>query len=710
MSEATVDVSDRTILIVDDSPMSLRLLTHMMTMHGYRAEAVSGGREALDYAYASPPDLVLLDIMMPDMDGYEVAERLKADERTRDIPIIFISALNDDQSKVKAFTAGGVDYVSKPLHVNEIVARVGTHLRLRTASQRLQRQLVEREELIVELDTLNDQLREEIDEREAAQAALQQALAETEALYRITRSLIASEDIPDMLLSVTESAAQVLPADRVTAVVVDPASEVVTAFAVGGPGAAAVEAPTFVEVMDGLTGWAIRHVQPIVSPKGQCDPRESPAARHRREITECGAILVAPLCFQDRMMGAMTAINRPDSPDFDQQDLAQLNAIAGQASVALANAQLSDETAYLKEFNEDIVQGVAEAILLLDVEGRITFANPAAVEMLGYTFEDLLGRPWADLVSAGPDRDAAIRLTTAGHEAPVATARFESVLLGSEGQQLPVLASIRPLYREEGVQGNLVALTDITEIKEAQEQLRRYASDLEVQNAELNAFAHTVAHDLRSPLTGIIGFADLLHAVVRRRQDVEIEDYVEYLLRNSLKMNNIIDELLLLASVREVDEVDVRPLNMAGIVTEAQRRLDFLIDEYGAEISAASGWPAAIGYAPWVEEVWVNYLSNAVKYGGRPDDAIPPRIHLGFDEANGDGQVKFWVVDNGAGLTSEQRKQLFTPFERLHNVRAEGHGLGLSIVRRILEKLGGKVGVESAPGEGSRFYFTLPRA
>jgi two-component system, sensor histidine kinase and response regulator len=71
--------------------------------------------------------------------------------------------------------------------------------------------------------------------------------------------------------------------------------------------------------------------------------------------------------------------------------------------------------------------------------------------------------------------------------------------------------------------------------------------------------------------------------------------------------------------------------------------------------------------------------------------------------------VKFWVADNGVGLTPEQQQQLFTPFERLHNVRADGHGLGLSIVRRILEKLGGEAGVESVPGEGSRFYFTLPR-
>ena len=112
-----------------------------------------------------------------------------------------------------------------------------------------------------------------------------------------------------------------------------------------------------------------------------------------------------------------------------------------------------------------------------------------------------------------------------------------------------------------------------------------------------------------------------------------------------------------------------------------------------------------MGYSPWIEEVWVNYLSNAIKYGGKP-----PRLALGFDRpAPGPqpGMIRYWVRDNGPGLSAEQQAVLFTPFERLKNLRVRGHGLGLSIVRRVVEKLGGQVGVESSPGEGSLFYFTL---
>jgi two-component system sensor histidine kinase/response regulator len=150
--------------------------------------------------------------------------------------------------------------------------------------------------------------------------------------------------------------------------------------------------------------------------------------------------------------------------------------------------------------------------------------------------------------------------------------------------------------------------------------------------------------------------------------------------------------------------VEAMPLDIGCIVDEARQRLAHMIAESKAEIILPQDWPLASGYAPWVEEVWANYLSNALKYGGRP-----PRIELGATEQS-DGWVRFWVRDNGPGLTPEQQARLFAPFTRLDRVRAQGHGLGLSIVRRIVEKLGGSVGVESSgvPGQGSVFYFTLP--
>jgi signal transduction histidine kinase len=125
------------MLIVDDMPANLRLLSDMLKKHGYRVRPAPSGELALQAAQIDPPDLVLLDISMPEMDGYEVCQRFKADPRLRDIPIIFVSALDEVLDKVKAFGSGGVDYITKPVHYEEVKARVRTHLELRRREQLL---------------------------------------------------------------------------------------------------------------------------------------------------------------------------------------------------------------------------------------------------------------------------------------------------------------------------------------------------------------------------------------------------------------------------------------------------------------------------------------------------------------------------------------------------------------------------------------------
>ncbi len=270
------------------------------------------------------------------------------------------------------------------------------------------------------------------------------------------------------------------------------------------------------------------------------------------------------------------------------------------------------------------------------------------------------------------------------------------------------------------------------------EALRQHTADLEAQNAELDAFAHTVAHDLKNPLAALIGFSTLLRSRQEQQLPEKALDLINRITQIGYKMTNIVNELLLLASVRKMTEVKISRLDMSYIVAETLERLSDLVAEHHATFSIPETWPAALGYAPWVEEIWSNYISNAIKYGGRPEENIPPHIELGFTildcrlpVSEGDAsparqqatipesesalhnpksEIRFWVRDNGHGLTPEKQATLFTEFARLEQTRVEGHGLGLSIVQRIAQKLGGAVGVESVVGQGSTFWFSLPCA
>ena len=158
--EPETDALKQNILIVDDHPINLHLLSQVLSKRGYKVRPTRDGKLALKFARSTPPDLILLDIMMPGIDGYQVCERLKACPETKDIPVIFISALNEVFDKVKGFALGAVDYITKPFEIEEVVARVETQLHLSRLSKQILAQNAQLQAEIEERKRVEEQLRE----------------------------------------------------------------------------------------------------------------------------------------------------------------------------------------------------------------------------------------------------------------------------------------------------------------------------------------------------------------------------------------------------------------------------------------------------------------------------------------------------------------------------------------------------------------------
>ncbi len=278
----------------------------------------------------------------------------------------------------------------------------------------------------------------------------------------------------------------------------------------------------------------------------------------------------------------------------------------------------------------------------------------------------------------------------------------------STAQKLPFLDT---RYKKIGVKSPRLAGTPPVSVGEvqdspkefdySQEQWHARTLALQTQNNALKAYSHMVAHDLKEPLAALVVISDLIVEVPDLSRQ-ELKEYMLQIRSTAYEMDGIIKNLLLFAEVEKAD-APVGPLDMDWIVAGVLNRLDHMIKECEAQVDYPANWPAARGYAPWVEEIWANYLSNAIKYGGQP-----PHVELGAN-VEPDGMVRFWARDNGPGIPSRECDRLFNKSnDRVVNAGRPGHGFGLTIVSSIVDKLGGRAGVESQMGQGSLFFFTLP--
>ncbi|HYE98843.1 MAG TPA: ATP-binding protein, partial [Planctomycetota bacterium] len=253
-------------------------------------------------------------------------------------------------------------------------------------------------------------------------------------------------------------------------------------------------------------------------------------------------------------------------------------------------------------------------------------------------------------------------------------------------------AQRRPLHYD-GV------VIDITDRKNAEEDLRQRTEELKAANTELDSFAYTVSHDLRAPLRTMHRFSDLLLQEYEDKPlDAEAASYLKRIAEGSKQMDLLIQALLSYSRLSR-EEIVLEPVSLERAAREALEALAGDLDLLKARVDVESPLPQVMGEQTLIGQVFSNLLSNAIRF---MPEGVTPRVRIRAERLG--RQVRVWIEDNGVGIEPEHHERIFKIFERLDPRRNSGTGIGLAIVRKAMEQMRGAVGLESAPGKGSRFW------
>ena len=378
-----------------------------------------------------------------------------------------------------------------------------------------------------------------------------------------------------------------------------------------------------------------------------------------------------------------------------------------------------------------LFEAAKDGVLIIDPATRkILDANPFMIELLGYTREELLGK---ELFEVGLLKDEEASRAAFRELQEKGVIRYEDLPLQTKRGELREVEFISTLYQEGEEKIIQCSIRDITKRMEAEQALRQAqaqladragqleqavaerTAELMVTNKQLEAFVYTIAHDLRAPLRSMQGFSDMLTRDEGPALSEMGREYAQRINKSARFMDALLTDLLAFASITQ-QGIELAAMSLEPVVQTALSRLKEEIQERRARVEAIGPWPAALAHGPTFSQVLFNLLSNALKFA-RPDvplliriraEEIPLSQPVG-DESGVSAWVRVWVEDNGIGIAPEHQEQIFRLFLRLHRDTYGGTGVGLAIVQKGVERMGGRVGVESTPGQGSRFWFELKK-
>ncbi len=338
----------------------------------------------------------------------------------------------------------------------------------------------------------------------------------------------------------------------------------------------------------------------------------------------------------------------------------------------------------------------------LDGDGYFVQINDTELNWLGYSREEIIGKKkFTDIITEESVNVFEKNFPGFKERGDVYELKFDMVR--KNGSVLPVLLSATSLRDSSGKYVmSRSTLFDITEREKSEKELKILLNELKRSNEELQQFAYVSSHDLQEPLRTIASFTQLLERRYKGKLDEDADEFIDYIVDAAIRMKQQIEDLLEYSRVT-TSGAKFKHINTDSILNEAISNLKNSIDENNAKI-IRDPLPDVIADEDQLIRVFQNLISNAIKYR-KPDE--PPRVHISaYKESN---EYVFSVQDNGIGIGKQYLERIFRIFQRLHTIdEYQGTGIGLSVVKRVIDRHGGRIWVESELGEGSVFYFTVP--
>jgi PAS domain S-box-containing protein len=364
-----------------------------------------------------------------------------------------------------------------------------------------------------------------------------------------------------------------------------------------------------------------------------------------------------------------------------------------------------------RDLFETTLSSIGDGVISTDANAIITFVNPVAAALTGWDQDAAIGKPIEKLLvlldeTTGKPIENPIR--GALRTGAVVGLTNHTLLLRKDGNVFVVDDSASPIRAENGsITGAVIVFRDVSErrkseqaLTEANKQLEQLAAELRRSNEDLSQFAYVASHDLRSPLNTVTSFIQLLE---RRYGDKlgEGKELLGHVTAATRRMATLIEDLLRFATTSSTKEHTSEPVNANTALATALENLRVAVDESKAVITS-DPLPSLYVDQTSLVQLFQNLIANAIRYRSAQD----PRIHIAAEEQ--EGRWRLSCTDNGIGIPKDSHERIFEPFKRLHGQELPGSGIGLAVCKKIVQRYGGTIWVESTPDEGSTFYFTIP--